>query len=499
MGHGHAKAVFQQGLSLAMSVSVFSVPSSSESAIAPVTWPCCSLQGLSWVERQQRRRQAIAALGLGGQRNIPPWDEAVQLAAQFLGVPMAVVTLADHQTEYIRAAYGLSSLGVGNPLSQQRQLSLEQGLGLYVLDSEQPLLLADTTDNPVTAQSELVNSYGIRAYGGVPLVTTEGICIGTLAVMDSHPRPFTGQELHFLAMAARWGMSEHERQLAASGGVALPLRTGAVLDSPLSPEALVNAVKLNLISQLTQDLRNPLTTVMGMATMLRREIYGPLTQKQREYTDIVCQSSQMLSALVNEIIDLGAAETDCPELVPTSVDIGALGQQVISALTALAEKSTQTLSFTVEPGENHWILDQRTVKQILYHLTFSLMQVAGMNSNLCIHACRRGQTLSLVMWLANPWLGEGLPAEVLEVLQEPDFTADCPSGMTVTRPSPALACQELLGLQLSQLLAQRHGGQIKVQGSPDSSCHLVVLLPGLDAAKARAEANHASKAMESLA
>jgi nitrogen-specific signal transduction histidine kinase len=46
----------------------------------------------------------------------------------------------------------------------------------------------------------------------------------------------------------------------------------------------------------------------------------------------------------------------------------------------------------------------------------------------------------------------------------------------------------LLGLLLSQHLAQRHGGNIKVQGNADSSYRLLVLLPVMDAATARAEA-----------
>jgi nitrogen-specific signal transduction histidine kinase len=47
----------------------------------------------------------------------------------------------------------------------------------------------------------------------------------------------------------------------------------------------------------------------------------------------------------------------------------------------------------------------------------------------------------------------------------------------------------LLGLLLSQHLAQRHGGNIKVQSNADSSYRLLVLLPVMDAATARAEAS----------
>lgn len=430
-------------------------------AIAPIGLACPL--GLPWSERLQQRNQAIAALRLDHPSSIPAWDEAAQVAARFLGVPLVMVTVANGPTEHIHAAFGLSTLGVGNPLSQQRQMPLGSGLGVYILDSEQPLIVPDTTENPVLAQSELVSTYGIRAYCGVPLMTGQGTCLGTLAVMDVRPRLFSEQDLGFLAMAARWGMSEYERQNATAG--------------PMGLETIVDRVRLNLITQLTQELRSPLTTVLGMSTMLSREIYGPLTPKQREYTDIVHRSSQTLMTLVDELIDLSPAEAGRADLVPAAVDIEALGQQVIAALTPLAEKHIQTLTLTVEPGKTHWILDQRVVKQILYHLIVGIMQVAGDNGTLRVHACQRGQGLALGVWLSNPWLGEGLPAEVIEILQA-----------SAAPIAPSMTPHPLLGLLLSQHLAQRHGGQIKVQGSGDN-CRLEVLLPMLDAAAARPEAS----------
>ena len=64
------------------------------------------------------------------------------------------------------------------------------------------------------AASQLVYTCGIGAYGAVPLTTSGGQCIGTMAVMDLQPRTFTPQEISYMTMASRWGMSEYERCLA---------------------------------------------------------------------------------------------------------------------------------------------------------------------------------------------------------------------------------------------------------------------------------------------
>jgi signal transduction histidine kinase len=44
-----------------------------------------------------------------------------------------------------------------------------------------------------------------------------------------------------------------------------------------------NSIKVKLLNHLAQELLTPLTSVLGMASVLNQEIYGPLTSKQKEY------------------------------------------------------------------------------------------------------------------------------------------------------------------------------------------------------------------------
>ena len=59
------------------------------------------------------------------------------------------------------------------------------------------------------AQHILTQEYSICSYLGVPLVTPEGICIGTLAVMDVIKHSFTPQDIQFLMVTARWCLIEY--------------------------------------------------------------------------------------------------------------------------------------------------------------------------------------------------------------------------------------------------------------------------------------------------
>lgn len=434
----------------------------------------------------QDRQRAITALGLEGSHSSPAFDEAIQLASRFLGTPIAWISVASDTLEQFKSTHGLSALGLGNALATERQLPLAAGLSVEVVESGQPLVVPDATQIPSLAQRDLVAVYGIVAFCAVPLVAADGQCVGVLAVMDTQARTFSQQDVCFLEMAARWGLGEHERTLALRSPRLSDINR---MDSNLLAESRspVDAVRLHLISHLIQDLRNPLTAVMGMTSMLSREIYGPLTEKQREYVDIVRRSSQTLMIQVDEIIDLGLVDPEAEDLVPTPVDISRLGEQVMTTLAPLADKLSQSLNLTVEPNQNLWILDQHTVKQLLYHAVFSIMHMASDNSTLRVHASRKGQALSLAIWVSNPWLGEGLPPAIISLchalgggysaprLNVEEVAQDLLSGDM----DAASLSKQWLGLMLCQHLAQHHGGQVNLQGTAESGYRLMISLPAL--------------------
>ncbi len=463
-----------------MSYLIPSARGPSHSHLAAQNWSSDVPLPLSQANRSQARLEAIVALGLDEHHSIPTFEEAIQLVREHFGMFVGWISVVLDDTEAFRATYGLSSLGLGNPLAKERQLPLVDSLSGYVLDSQQPWAVTDVTQCPDLSTTSMMATYGLTAYCAVPLFTSQHQCIGVLAVMDRQPREFSSQDVTFLAMAARWGMGEYERQRAT-----VAQSSPGLAGQP--QQAAVDAVRLHLIGQLIQDMRNPLTAVLGMTSMLSREIYGPLTEKQREYVDIVRNSSQTLMNQVDEMLDLGLISPESSDLIAAPVDINRLGHQVLDTLAPLAETLSQTLDFTVEPNQGLWILDQHTVKQIFYHGVFSLMHMASENSILRIHSSRKGQSLALALWVSNPWLGEGLPNSMVSLCQSLDCgdgshnleIALQTQGLLSNGLTPVALSKHWLGLLLCHHLAHHHGGHLRLQGSDGAGYRLVITLPAL--------------------
>jgi len=492
----------------------------------------CRLDGLAFAAREQKRLEALKELGLLEADSIPVFDEAAQTAARFLDAPICYLGLMTKNELLLKSAVGLSRVGLMNPLAQSRQIPRVDSFCTYVVDSHQALAIHDTASNSLFASSLLVGYYGIRAYLGAPLLTADGECLGTLAVMDWTPRNFTNKDLEFLAITARWSLSEFERdrllkleqttsvlRLPQANDLPQP-QTSPQQQSELSNSVVsTNSIKVKLLTQLTQELRTPLTSVMGMASVLGRQIYGPLTNKQKEYIEIIHRSGQHLVTLVEEIVALGLLDETSKKLQLTSVDIEMLCQQAINNLYEMAKARQQKIRLTVEPGSRLWLMDKDKVRQMLYYLVFSIIHSAEAGGEVRIHVSRKSKKLKIAVWVSHPWLGEGIPpvygGVVTSSMPVPSLNnaseldsanfakvdvdlgkGDLPplnqliSGASIlaaftltqelTKTPTDHDSRESLGLLLSCKLAELHKGQISVQGSLESGYRYVASLPQLD-------------------
>lgn len=458
----------------------------------------------SHLNPEQQRLKMLATLGLLEAESVTVFEEAAQIAAHFLDATICVLGLVDLEREWFKSAVGLSRLGLMNDLAVTRQLARPDSLAASVVDARQVLMVGDLNSHPDYIHHLLSQRYGICAYLGVPLMTSSGHCIGALSVMELTPRTFTAKEIESLELIARWCMSEFERNHAQKQG---SQRQGE--NGPSSP--IAGSVKVNLIAQMTQELRTPLTSIMGMASVLMRQIYGPLTDKQKEYMDIVHHSGQYLLTLVNEILELGALDDSSLSLNLTPVDIEMLSQQAMSTLMEAAQRRSQQFRLTIEPGPRIWLLDKDKVRQMLYHLMFGIIQASSTDSTIRLHISRKQTRLNITLWTSHPWLGEGLPQ--MDILAEEglnEFEEDPSFGLTLgvdrpsagftdsedwqeanmaepktasgsagDRPAKASSSRQSLGLALSRQLAEMHGGSITIQGSIEAGYRYVINLPQL--------------------
>lgn len=153
-------------------------------------------------EVEERRHQALLALGV---LDTPPddrIDRVARLARDFFGVPMVSVTLLDGARQWRKSQIGLG----GDEAPREGSFcdaTVARGEMLVVEDAARD---EDFADNPfVTGDPHL------RFYAGQPL-EAGGEHVGTLCILDTKPRHLEAADRAVLAELAAWVQAELSRE-----------------------------------------------------------------------------------------------------------------------------------------------------------------------------------------------------------------------------------------------------------------------------------------------
>lgn len=128
------------------------------------------------------------------------FDDVASLAAAMCEASMAMVSLVDEDRQWFKAHIGLEVAETGRDVSFCDHAMREREI----------MVVTDTHLDPRFRKNALVTGNpNIRFYAGAPLVTSEGVPLGSLCVLDAKPRPegLTPLQIQGLGVLARQVMS----------------------------------------------------------------------------------------------------------------------------------------------------------------------------------------------------------------------------------------------------------------------------------------------------
>lgn len=138
------------------------------------------------------------------------FDRIAALAADVVGVPIAIVSLVDHDRIWFKARHGLDVAQIGR----------DPGLCASAILQRDPWVLPDAKMDPRLLANPLVaGEFGLRFYVGIPLRTGDGHALGTLCVIDREPREISARQIEHLKALAGMVMDQMDVRLAARHAV----------------------------------------------------------------------------------------------------------------------------------------------------------------------------------------------------------------------------------------------------------------------------------------
>ena len=134
------------------------------------------------------------------------FDRLTVLAARLFSVPIAIVSLVDHDRIWFKSHFGL----------EVQQVGRDPGLCASAILQNDVYTVLDAKTDPRTLANPLVaGDFGLRFYAAAPLITRDGFNLGTLCILDFKPSSISEAEKETLQDLASIVMDEMELRLAS--------------------------------------------------------------------------------------------------------------------------------------------------------------------------------------------------------------------------------------------------------------------------------------------
>lgn len=230
-------------------------------------------------------------------------------------------------------------------------------------------------------------------------------------------------------------------------------------------EALEEADRLKtaFVSNISYELRTPLTSIAGFAEMLAGGYGGKLNAAAKDYVDAILQSVERLGALIDDVLDLTQQEATGSQLAKEEVDVAALCEELSESLEALAQDKRITLALEILPSAGSVVGDRRRLRKALDYVLRNALAVTPEGGEVGLHAWGSAEHVRLA--ISDQGGGYTADGHLTSVVRFHPAPGD-------NNPS-ALG----LGMPLARQFVEAHGGKIEFRSEQGRGTIVTVQLP----------------------
>ncbi len=224
--------------------------------------------------------------------------------------------------------------------------------------------------------------------------------------------------------------------------------------SAAKDEALTaNRAKSEFLAHMSHELRTPLNSILGFTQVMKEEVFGALGHaKYLDYAMSVNQSGQHLLALINDILDISKIESGEVTLEDAVFDLHETVGACIKMVTGQTGEPETRIAFKTSEDARFFRGDERIVKQIVLNLLSNAMKFTPSDKSIQVTIVLN-RDAGIVVEVADR--GCGIASDDIEKVLEP-------FGQVRTGAHQSHAGTGL-GLSLSKMLTELHGGALSVK------------------------------------
>lgn len=224
-------------------------------------------------------------------------------------------------------------------------------------------------------------------------------------------------------------------------------------------------LKTAFLANMSHELRTPLTAVIGLSSVLLKETFGGLGDKQREYMEMISNSGAHLLDIVDDMLDLARIEAGREDLTLEDVDLARVIEDSLGIVRADATAKGVKLSPPLLAGPLPVTGDRRRLQQVLLNLISNSIKFTDRGGEAGVSVATRDGEVVVMVWDT----GVGIPPDHMTRVFTPFHQVD--SGLARSRAGAGL------GLALAKRLVEMHRGTLTVSSRVGEGTEFELTLP----------------------
>ncbi|MBK9006911.1 MAG: GAF domain-containing protein [Anaerolineae bacterium] len=253
-----------------------------------------------------------------------------------------------------------------------------------------------------------------------------------------------------------------QNQLAGANMRVAELEMGSATIARPSEQAEV-------VASISQELRQPMSSIVGYTDLLLGESVGILGALQRKFVERIKASTERIGNLVDDLIQVTTLETGLNELKPEAVDLNLIIDNAMSYTSSQVREKNISLHLDLPKNMAPIHADREALQQIVIHLLQNAGSASPVEGSIHLRVQTKSEGGDEYVLIQVKDSGGGIPSEDLSRVFTRLYRADNVLIQGVGDTG--------VGLSIAKTLTEAQRGRIWVETDAGVGSTFSVLLP----------------------
>ncbi|HEY9722340.1 MAG TPA: ATP-binding protein, partial [Oscillatoriaceae cyanobacterium] len=227
----------------------------------------------------------------------------------------------------------------------------------------------------------------------------------------------------------------------------------------------LDRLKTSFLGVVSHELRTPLATIHGFSELLEERLVGELTAEQQDYVRQIKRATMGLKRMVDDLLDFTRAETGNLRLQADEADLAGLIRETLASVAPQLREHGLRLEIQVPDAPAIAALDRGRIAQVLLNLVGNAIKFTPRGGTITVSLAQGAEQLRIEVADTGIGIEPAQCARIFERFYQVDGS--------LTRRQGGVG----LGLAITRLLVEAHGGEIGVESAPGMGSTFWFTLP----------------------